>query len=518
MYEQLHRNISRRELLKYSAASALFLSMPGLHGCTSVPGFKPAHHSDGRRLILVNCNIIDVTAGCIREERTVVISNGMIESLSAPLRTAGEDTTVDVKNGYLIPGLIDAHCHMTMTSQSSLDPLMVGSAMRQIRRNFPQQLAAGVTTVRDMGAFPILLHKHLAMLNSGKLAGPGVVFCNAFTNIKGSHPDIRPSDAGALAGLAISFTGNPNLWFESDHELTEKMEENTAGGASFIKLTMDDTSLMCGKNAIPFYSGSHWKIIKDFAQQHRLPLAGHVNTRFGFDRALTHGIDSLEHIADIKISDGDIEQMSKKKIAIIPTLTVAQMLAAEEAFRELPAEFRTPYIDGERRERKQYLDSSAKRYIEPAIFERSRAVLDNYRKYACSDFYGKRIFMPKPDLFFRILLHAPANLSRMKDAGILIGCGTDAGVPLAFHGTLWREMEMMVRTGFKASEALRSATINNARILRMDGKIGTIEKGKCADMVVLSNNPLQDIGACRAPLMVIRNGRLYDDPAGMSAM
>lgn len=505
-------------MLKYSAASALFLSMPGFNGCASVPGFKPAHHSDGRRLILANCNIIDVTAGCIREERTVVINNGIIESLSAPLQSAAGDATVDVKNGYLIPGLIDAHCHMTMTSQSSLDPLMIGSAVRQIKRNFPQQLAAGVTTVRDMGAFPILLHKHLAMIESGELAGPRVVFCNAFTNIKGGHPDIRPSDAGALAGLAISFAGNPNLWFESDYDLIKKMEANTAGGASFIKLTMDDTSLMCGKDAIPFYSGSHWKIIRDFAHRHRLPLAGHVNTRFGFDRALMHGIDSLEHIADTELSDGDIEQMSKRKIAIIPTLTVAQMLAAEEAFRELPPDFRTPYIDGEQRERRQYLDSSAKRYIEPAILERSRVVLENYRKYACADLYGKRIFMPKPDLFFRILLHAPANVCRMKDAGILIGCGTDAGVPLAFHGTLWREMEMMVRTGFKASEALRSATINNARILRLDDKIGTIEKSKCADIVVLNKNPLQDIRACRAPLMVIRNGRLYDDLASMSSL
>jgi imidazolonepropionase-like amidohydrolase len=511
-------NVTRRELLKRSAASALLFSIPCLSGCTSVPGLKPTHHSDGRRLILTNCNIIDVVGGRIREERAVVINNGIIESLSSQQQAGADAVTIDMKNGYLIPGLIDAHCHITMTSQSSLDPLIVGAAMRQIKRNFLQQLAAGVTTVRDMGAFPILLHKHLAMIETGELAGPRVVFCNAFTNIKGGHPDIKPSDASILAGFAIAFAGNPNLWFEGSEDLVEKMNANIAGGASFIKLTMDDRSLLCGRNTIPYYGDGHWKIIKDFAQRHRLPLAGHINTRFGFDRALMHGIDSMEHIADARLSDGDIGQMSKKKTAIVPTLTVAQMLAAEEAFPELPAEFRTSYIDGEQKERRQFLNSSAKLYVEPAIYERSIAGLDKYRENACPDLYGKGMFMPKPDLFFRILLHAPANLSRMKEAGILIGCGTDAGVPLAFHGTLWREMEMMVRTGFKASEALQSATINNARILRMDDKIGTIERGKYADIVVLGKNPFQEIEACRTPRAVIRNGRLYDDLTGLSVL
>jgi imidazolonepropionase-like amidohydrolase len=98
----------------------------------------------------------------------------------------------------------------------------------------------------------------------------------------------------------------------------------------------------------------------------------------------------------------------------------------------------------------------------------------------------------------------------MKQAGVLIGCGTDSGAPFMSHGTLWREMEMLARVGFSNEEILQCATINNARILQMADKKGTIEKGKFADMVVLKENPLEKIEACRSLQRVIKEGRVYD--------
>ena len=98
----------------------------------------------------------------------------------------------------------------------------------------------------------------------------------------------------------------------------------------------------------------------------------------------------------------------------------------------------------------------------------------------------------------------------MKDAGIVIGCGTDSGVPLAYHGTLWREMEMLGRIGFSNSEILQCATINNAKIVGMADKIGSVEAGKYADLTILQENPLEKIETCRKPQMVIKNGEIYD--------
>jgi imidazolonepropionase-like amidohydrolase len=99
---------------------------------------------------------------------------------------------------------------------------------------------------------------------------------------------------------------------------------------------------------------------------------------------------------------------------------------------------------------------------------------------------------------------------KMKQAGIVIGCGTDSGVPLIYHGVLWREMEMLGRIGLSNKEVLQCATINNARIIRMADKIGKIEKGKFADMVALKENPLIKIEACRVSQIVIKEGRIYD--------
>ena len=136
--------------------------------------------------------------------------------------------------------------------------------------------------------------------------------------------------------------------------------------------------------------------------------------------------------------------------------------------------------------------------------------LKNFQKYGCENLYRKGKLHARPDLYFDILLNGPGNLLKMKQAGVLIGCGTDAGVPFVYHGSLWREMEMLGRIGFTNKEILQCATINNARILRLAEKIGTIEKGKCADMVVLQDNPQEKIETCRTPKLVIKEGRVYD--------
>jgi imidazolonepropionase-like amidohydrolase len=416
-----------------------------------------------------------------------------------------------MKNQYVIPGLIDAHCHSTLSSEAAFCIFRLMTTKCQIERNYVQQLAHGVTTIRDMGALPKMLHKHLEMIEKGELTGPRIVYCNAFTNIKGGHPDIDPSDVSIFSGLTMTLTGNPNLWFTDIPELEEKMKRNVANGAHFIKLTMDNTSVMCGKGDIPTYSDEHLKVICEFARKNNLPIAGHIHSKFGFDRALQFGINSMEHaIADAALTDKEITEMAKKNIAIVPTMVIAQMLSSEEAYDKLPNEFRNDFIDNELSIRRQYINSSLDDYVEPSIHERNVAALKNYKKYGCDNLYKNGKFLTKPDIFFNILLRGPKNLLKMKDAGVVIGCGTDSGIPFLYHGSLWREMEMLHRIGFSNKEVLRCATINNAKILRMEDKIGSIDTGKCADIVALKENPLEKLDSCREPQMVIKGGRLYN--------
>jgi imidazolonepropionase-like amidohydrolase len=90
---------------------------------------------------------------------------------------------------------------------------------------------------------------------------------------------------------------------------------------------------------------------------------------------------------------------------------------------------------------------------------------------------------------------------------VLIGCGIDAGVPLCYFGGIYRELEFYSRAGFTNHEILKCATINNARILKAESDIGSIEPGKYADLVLLDRNPLTDVTAYRKPVLVLRDGK-----------
>jgi imidazolonepropionase-like amidohydrolase len=504
--------MTRRDLLQRAAASAVLLSIPAVTGCASVPKLKTAPADQGKTLALIHGNVVDVIQGVVLYDRTVMVRDGLIKSVSDGIpEPRAECLVVDLKNSYLIPGLIDAHCHSTLSSEAEFNPFGVSTMMRQIRRNYVQQLAQGVTTIRDMGALPKLLHNNLTLIEKGELSGPRVVYCNAFTNVYGSHPDLDPSDISMFSGITMAFTGNPGFWFKDIPELKEKMRQSLENGASFIKLTMDNQSLLCGKGAIPVYSDEQLDVIFEFARKNDLPVAGHIHTKFGFDRALRYGMDSMEHtISDALLTDLEVLEMAEKKIATVPTMVIAQMLAAEEAYDRIPEVWRNDFIDHELEVRRQMLRASPDRYVEPAIHQKNVEALQYYQKYGCDNLYKNGKFLAKPDLYFNILLRGPENLRKMKKAGVVIGCGTDAGIPYVYSGMLWREMEILERIGFSKQDVLRSATLSNAKILRMEDKIGAIDAGKYADMVVLADNPFERIETLRAPRKVIQGGRIYD--------
>ncbi len=170
-----------------------------------------------------------------------------------------------------------------------------------------------------MGALPKILHDSLKAIERGEMAGPRVVYCNAMTNVFQSHPDIDPDDISIFIGLLMAMTGNSSLWFKNIAELEEKMKVNVAGGASFIKLTMDKKSLLCGRDEIPVYTDEHLRVIMAFAQNHNLPTAAHIHTKYGFDRALQYGINSMEHtIADAEMTDHEVSQMAKRILRLFP--------------------------------------------------------------------------------------------------------------------------------------------------------------------------------------------------------
>lgn len=510
---------TRREFLKKSAFLATALVLPEFStGCASMTNIDRLSIDYEKDIILNNCSLVDPKNGTIRSGASLRISHGKIVAVGNRIDSATQNFDVFELDGrYVIPGLINGHCHATMTGAASFNPMNFLAYLRQMKRNYVLAIQSGETTIRDMGALPNVLHDHIGEIENGSLSGPRVVYCNSIMNIDGGHPDIRPSDISIFGNTTAFFTGNITANFRDTNDLREKLRENADHGASFIKLTVDNRSLICGRGEIPMYSREHLREIFNFAESRNLPVSCHNHMKYGFDRIIDYPIHSLEHIIfDAYMTDDDVEKMARKNISIIPTFIVAQCLAFNEVFNEIPEEYTTEFIRNEMRIKYEYLRSGASQYCEDEIHTDNMRHLHFYRTMNCRDLTDRKIFLPNPILYFGMMKYGLTNLLKIRQAGITIGCGTDAGVPFDYFGTLWREMEMLHRAGFSKQEVLRCATVNNAKILGMEGRIGVLEPGAFADAVVLRDNPFERIEAYREPSLVFKGGKLLHARANLS--
>jgi len=505
-----YTNINRREFLQHSVMAGASLALSGLiPGCAGIQNQQIPEINYNNGINLRNCNIVDVINGKIINNGTIMVRNGSIDLIldQKPFHSYGA-TEIDIKGQYVLPGLIDAHCHTTMPSSAQFKLSHLMTNYRQMQRNYINLIQSGVTTARDMGALPLVLKKMVSKINSGQLPGPRIKYCNAVTNVYGGHPDISLKDVSFLAPLMSSFTGQSNLWYRNTKELVSKFKKNVKD-ASFVKLAMDKVSILCGKDYLPSYSQEDLNIIFRLANKYNIPVAGHILTKYGFDRGLKNGLHSMEHtIGDSIIDDRDIALMVKKKCSIVPTMIMAQIFATEEAIAKLPPKYLTDYIINELKIRRKNIYSNHNDLVEPAIHKSNLESLKLYRKFGCENLYNKGYIQSKPNIFFGILHYGPKNLKKMFDAGVLIGCGTDSGVPFIYHGMIQLELEMLSRIGFSNIDVIRFATINNAKILRMESKIGSIEINKIADFMVVKENPFINLKSLKKPSLVFKEGNL----------
>ena len=508
MDNESFNHFGRRDFIKYSFLIAGVLSMPSFQGC-AIPK-KNVPSLDYKTFLIKNARLVDVISGQILENVQLVVDRGIIKiQETGEIQNNFKGIIFDLKGRYLIPGLIDAHCHPTVSPVFSMRMIDILNHSRQQKQNFISAIESGVTTMRDMGAFPGLLHLFIRDIQKGNMPGPRVVYCNSILNIKGSHPEIPPSDVNIFARPASLFIGMIMNNFRSTPEMEECLKEN-AKGASFIKLTLDNHTLFCKKNKkIPVYTKEQLDIIFRFAEKNGLAVSGHHQFKYGFDRAMEYPFNSLEHmVTDTVLSDDDIMKMAKRNTAIVPTMTVGQSFLMEEAFDELPEQYRTPEITKELHVRKEYFENETAKHCDPLLHKQNLSALKYYKTIGRDKLWENKKFLVDPDVYFNMIGSGYQSLKKMNQAGIIIGCGIDAGMPLNYFGGNYREYEILQRVGFSNIEILRCATINNAKILRMEDKIGSLQTGKYADMVVLDKNPLEDIRALRNPQMVFKQGDL----------
>ncbi len=502
--------ITRRQFLEMSAIAAAAAAMPA-SSCISLPNYKKITIDYKNHIILKNCNLIDVKQGTVIPESVIIVKKDRIIH-AGPISPEAipQGMVFDCAGLWVTPGFIDSHCHTTLPGANSFDVNSASGIFRQMKMNFVNSIYTGVTTVRDTGSFPKLLRHFIREVKQGELPGPRVVHCNAFLNVNGGHPDIPYDDVTPLADFAMSlFLGYITSNFKNMMDLEKKIVHNMEHGASFIKLTVDNKSAIYGKNATPVYTDEQLKYIFDYAGKKQCAVAAHNLTRGGFERMLGWPLDSYEHIvADEVLSDEAIMKMAKKGTTVIPPLSVWQCNMWEEAFEKIPAELLDDFVENELTIRRKYFNSITTRDADPVIQKTNRKDIALFKTGTGEELVKKKHYLCDPSLGFKVMLNGRKNIQKMREAGVLIGCGTDAGLPMNYFGFLWREADIFSRLGFKNDEILKTITINNAKILRMENDLGSIGPGKLADMVVLGKNPLENVEAYKTPLVIFKDGKL----------
>lgn len=365
-------------------------------------------------------------------------------------------TAVDLRGGYLMPGLINLHVHIPGSGKPAkkqadtkkLVRLITGNGlMRKIGMNMcasfaRTELMSGVTTIRSVGGIQDFDSRLRDRINEGKAVGPRILAGNMAISVPGGHM------AGSLAYEAAS-----------PEEAAAFVRKIAQDKPDLIKLMITGGVLDAEKKGEPGVLRMAPELVKaacDEAHRLDLPVAAHVESPQGVQVALENGVDTIEHGA--KLTEEILRLFRERNSALVTTLSPA-----------------IPY----------------------ALFDPAVSRCDEMGRYN-----GKIVFEGIVDC-------AKACLA----AGVPVGLGTDTGCPFVTHYDMWRELHYFCKfCGVTPAFALSTATKGNAEIAGLGGALGTIEEGKCADMIVTRKNPLEGLDALRQLDMVVARGRRFEAP------
>ncbi len=403
---------------------------------------------------IMNVNIIPMTTtNTVIENATIVIEGNKILSINKPIPSQAK--TIDGKGKWLIPGLIDMHVHNLADINLSSSYPTKGATLFTDNQDFMLlYVANGVTTTFELSARV----EHFGQRNEiikGKVIGPRI----------------------ALAILVEGGDGPGNV-ADTPSDGRQMVRIAKAQGYEFIKL----------------YSRLNietYKALIDEAYKQGMKVVGHIPNAFKgrIEEAFVPHFDMVAHAEEYaKQTDSFTEHDAKRfaKLAkangtwLTPTLITMEMIARQA--RSLDAVRSLPTLQ----------------YVHPLL--QSKWLTSN--NYSTGTNPERVAYFEKLTKFHVLLVKA------FKDAGVPMVAGTDAGTSGVVWGfSLLDELELLVTAGLTPEETLTSATRLPATWLGIDDKIGTVEVGKYADLILLDANPLDDIKNTRKISGVFVNGR-----------
>ena len=401
---------------------------------------------------LIHCgSLIDGKNKEMLSQVTIVVEGTKIVSVDKGFTKPGkDDKVIDLSKKTVMPGLIDMHVHLE--SETSKDALVKRFTQNEADVAFQstiyakRNLMAGFTTVRDCGGSGVNISLRNAV-NAGTVVGPRIFTAGKGIATTGGHGDPTNGSRKDLMGDPGPKEGVIN----GPDDARQAVRQRYKDGADFIKITATGGVLSVAKDGSgPQFTQEEVNAIVEAAKDYGFHTAAHAHGAEGMKRAVLAGITTIEH--GTLMTDEVMDLMKQKGTYHVPTI-IAGRSAAEYA--RIPG------------------------YYHPLVVPKAIEI-------------GSKI---------------QENFAKAYKKGVKMAFGTDAGVfP---HGENAREFGYMVEGGMPAIEALLCAMQNNANILGMGDKIGSLEKGKLADIVAVDGDPTKDIKTMTAVKFVMKDGVVY---------
>ena len=402
---------------------------------------------------IVHCGtLIDGVSDTPRREVSVVVDKDKIVDVVAGFASpeAG-DTVIDRRNETVLPGLMDLHTHLTAEFSPTIyaDRLFLNTADYALQSTVyaRRTLEAGFTTVRDLGDIDNVSIALRNAINKGVVVGPRVFTAAKSIATTGGHAD--PTN-----GWALRFQGDPGPKegvVNGPDEARKAVRQRYKDGADLIKITITGGVLSLAANGQnPQFTEDEVKAIVQTAKDYGFIVAVHAHGAEGMKRAIRAGVDSIEH--GTYMDDEAMNLMKERGTWYVPTI-IAGRYTADQA-------------------------KTAGNY--PEIVRAKAAAI------------GPQI---------------QGTFAKAYKAGVKIAFGTDAGVYP--HGQNAQEFVYMVEAGMPPMKAIQAATIQAARLLHKEAELGSVEKGKAADLIAVKGDPLADIAALKQVDFVMKAGMVY---------
>ena len=433
-------------------ACVLLLTLPYFSGNVA---HGEAQAEAGAATALIHAGtLLDVPGVAAKQKQTLVVRGDRIVAIHPGYPSAqqlypeaAQVTVFNLKNQFVLPGLIDSHVHITYRYgtefrnplQSGEERLLAGIV------NARATLAAGVTTVADVDAgfdsWPVIVLRDA--IAAGEIAGPTILAAGSSISPTGGHGDHLDGPDQVLE----LFTSSGLC--DGVSECRRAVRRQFRQGADLIKIhaTGGGNERTGGKHHAPSFMMDELRAIVETAHSLDLKVAAHAHATAGVNAALRAGVDSIEHGSFL--DDESIRLFNRGGAYLVPTLSVQDMIA--EVMDTVPAHRR-----------------------------------------------------PRLQLYQQ---EHPANFLRAYQAGVKIAMGSDAGV--VPHGNNAREVEWLVKAGVSAAEALRIATLGSAKHLGLTEVTGKLAAGMEADIIAVEGNPLEDISALYEVVFVMKDGTVY---------